>query len=288
MVYVSDLDGTLLRDDASLSDYSRAALSRLLRDGIDFTVASARSVVAMRKILKGLTLRLPVIEFNGAMISDLASGHHHVVNDMDRSVVESVCKIAAEFGCVPFVSTFNGCEDRLYYSQIANSGMRWYRDDRAEQADERLTEIDDLRCALRDSVVCLTIVGRAGVLEPLDAAIGKEHAGSIQTHRFENRYSEGWWWLTVHEGRATKERAIRVLLEDCGLSDSKVTVFGDSINDLGMFRMADRAIAVGNASEELKAHATSVIGPNSEDSVVGFLEADLAARADRVPSSPRS
>ena len=62
-VYVSDLDGTLLRSDATLSVFSRDTLTRLLSEGLLFTVASARSVASIRPILAGLKLPLPIIEF---------------------------------------------------------------------------------------------------------------------------------------------------------------------------------------------------------------------------------
>ena len=48
-------------------------------------------------------------------------------------------------------------------------------------------------------------------------------------------------------------------------------MFGDHNNDIEMFQEADRAIAVANATDELKALATQVIGPNDEDSVVRYL-----------------
>lgn len=75
-LYVSDLDGTLLSNNGTLSNNSRAALQQLLSDGVAFSVASARSVVSIKPILSGIRLSLPVIEFNGAFLSDLDSGRH--------------------------------------------------------------------------------------------------------------------------------------------------------------------------------------------------------------------
>ena len=67
-LYVSDLDGTLLRNDTSLSQYSKDTLNALLDQGLLFTVASARSIASMRHVLADLPLRLPVVEFNGAFV----------------------------------------------------------------------------------------------------------------------------------------------------------------------------------------------------------------------------
>jgi 5-amino-6-(5-phospho-D-ribitylamino)uracil phosphatase len=49
-------------------------------------------------------------------------------------------------------------------------------------------------------------------------------------------------------------------------------VFGDDVNDLGMFRIATRALATANARPELKRIAHEVIGTNGEDSVVRWID----------------
>ena len=53
----------------------------------------------------------------------------------------------------------------------------------------------------------------------------------------------------------------------------KLVVFGDSVNDLSMFRIADEAYAVAGSAEDVKAAASAVIGSNEEDAVAAFLKA---------------
>ena len=55
----------------------------------------------------------------------------------------------------------------------------------------------------------------------------------------------------------------------------RLVVFGDNINDLPMMRLADVAVAVENAVEEVKAEADIVIGPNTSDSVARFIIDDF-------------
>lgn len=54
-IFISDMDGTLLKNDATLSDFSRNALIRMINEGLNFTVASARSVVNLKLIQKTKT-----------------------------------------------------------------------------------------------------------------------------------------------------------------------------------------------------------------------------------------
>src|SRR5262249_9405415 len=253
-IYISDLDGTLLTSGATLSPFSRNALADLLAEGLPFTVASARSVVSMRMMLDALNLTLPGVEFNGPFLSDLATGRHEIINRIEPEVAEDVYRLVSRFDCVPFISTFDGTEDLVYYRDIINDGMQWYLNDRLEKKDPRWRRVEDLAHSSRDDVVCLTIVSRAEVLSDLEIAIQERHADLVETHHFENQYSPGWYWLTVHDRRATKDQAIRTLVETYSLSGRELVVFGDHINDVKMFRIADRAVAVANATPELKRH----------------------------------
>jgi hydroxymethylpyrimidine pyrophosphatase-like HAD family hydrolase len=53
---------------------------------------------------------------------------------------------------------------------------------------------------------------------------------------------------------------------------SRLVVFGDGLNDIPMFDVADESYAVANALEEVKRIATGVIGSNEEDAVTEFLK----------------
>lgn len=270
-LYVSDLDGTLLTNVATLSDYSRSQLQKLLAEGLKFSVASARSVVAMRNILHGLTLELPVIEFNGAFLSDLTTGRHAVVNSLERQMAHAIFTSIAQMGKTPFVSTFNGRHDYLYYKEPANEGEHWYVSDRQDNCDPRLRRSTDAREALDEQVVCLTVIDKAEPLIELDALMEEQYGELVETHLFENVYSPDWYWLTIQDRRATKDQAIAWLMEACGLDGDELIVFGDQINDIKMFRIAAQAVAVENAHADLKRHATHVIGSNEEDSVVKYI-----------------
>lgn len=270
-LYVSDLDGTLLRNDALLSEFSRRELNGLLAEGVAFSVASARSVASIRTVLQGVRLSLPVIEFNGAFISDLATGRHRVVNSLDPAVARDVYDTLSLHGMSPLVSTFNGTEDRLHVGAVFNAGVRWYVDERRRHRDRRLRHTRDMRAALRERVVCLTAIATreqlAGVAEELEA----EHAGRVELNLFENRYSPGWYWLTVHDHRATKGQAVQTLMLMEGLDGRDLIVFGDELNDLQLFGVATEPVAVSNAVPPVLARAGRVIGSNEEDSVVRYV-----------------
>ncbi|MEW6752554.1 MAG: HAD family hydrolase [Candidatus Latescibacterota bacterium] len=274
-LYVSDLDGTLLRGDATLSDFARRSLADLLADGMQFTVASARSVVTMRRILGDLPLRLPVIGFNGAYLSDLATGRPLWIGAIGAGQRDGILGHILACGCLPFVSSSDGPRESLYYETLGNEGMAAYHTFLSRTGDSRLRPPRPLRDSLGGQVVCFTVIDRRERLVDLEARLRESGAADLSLHLFEDTHNSGsWHWLTVHAAQATKERAIGTLREVCGLGDCRVTVFGDHLNDLGMMRAADRAVAVANAMPQVKECASLVLGPNEADSVVRFLLAE--------------
>lgn len=276
-LYISDLDGTLLHPDATLSAYSRDALNGLIADGLHFSIATARSVTSIRQLLDGLDLRLPVVNLNGALVSDLQSGHHHSVHALAPEICHKVYECIATVGYSPFVSTTNGQRDRLYYYNANSAGMQWFVDERRRAGDARLRQIKDIRHAFDEQVLALTVIGHdASTIQELRQLLASECPGALQTYIFPNSYSDlNDVWLTIADARATKDNGIRLLADYCGLSLAELTVFGDSDNDVEMFRMAPRAIAVSNAVDTVLDLATETIGSNREDSVARYLQAQL-------------
>lgn len=274
-LYVSDLDGTLLRNNASLSEFSRKSLNQLIAGGMHFTVASARSVVSMQRLLGQLDFRLPIIEFNGAFITDYHTGEHQIINSIHSSLAIELFLLLDRHQLGYTVSSYDGFDDRLYYSEILNEGLDWYYQDRLRASDKRLTYRKNLRNTIGEEIVCFTVIDRKETLQELHSELLQRYANELQIYFFENYYTKDWYWLTIHQKNATKDQAIQQIMDQYGFTQEDLTVFGDEMNDYPMFTKAAHAIAVGNAVEGLKKVATRVIGTNEEDSVVKYLMEEI-------------
>ena len=277
-LYVSDLDGTLLRSDGSLSAYSLRTLTRLIRDGMLFTVASARGCNLIRAAIGDLPLRLPVINQNGACVSELDTRRHLAIHSIDSSIARDLWSLLEEHGCSPFLMTVDGASDRVYYNEsvLHNDGMRRFLENRERILDPRLRKLRDMRDGLDDQVVCLTLIDAPPRMRNVEQAVRARHDRSVQTHRYEP-FNEGldssWHMLTIHDSRATKDQGVASVKRLLNIANCHVVVFGDQVNDIGMFRMADEAYAVAGAAPELAEHATAMIGSNDDDAVARWLEA---------------
>ena len=69
-LYVSDLDGTLLRSNETTSDFTNKTINELVDRGMLFSYATARSYVTSKKVTKGLDAKIPLIVYNGAFVID--------------------------------------------------------------------------------------------------------------------------------------------------------------------------------------------------------------------------
>ncbi|MCB0839633.1 MAG: HAD family hydrolase [Bacteroidetes bacterium] len=270
-IFVSDLDGTLLKNDACLSDYSRKNLEMLLAKEIPFSVATARSVVTVRHVLGNLPLRLPVVCSNGAYITDFQSGERLFVNSMDSQIVDEIIRMIRRVKGNVFLSTFDGTEDKLYLEPIQNEGMKWYRDNRIFHKDPRLNDIKNCLDHLHESIICINFIERPEVLKEIESELERIYGDQLVMYIYDVNEVPGWNWLSIYDRRATKARAIQHLIESLGYETEHLTVFGDHLNDISMFEMAGWGVATGNARSELKAIASEVIGTNETDSVVKYL-----------------
>ena len=73
-LYVTDLDGTLLNRQDRVSPFSIRTINELVKKGMLFTYATARSLVSASKVTEGLSTNIPVIAYNGAFILQPSSG----------------------------------------------------------------------------------------------------------------------------------------------------------------------------------------------------------------------
>ncbi|WP_432666433.1 HAD family hydrolase [Wukongibacter baidiensis] len=281
-IYISDLDGTLLRNDATLSPYSRETLTRLINDDIKFTVASARNIYSIKEILQDLPLKMPIIGGNGAYITDYKTGKHIVINDIPCGISSEVLEVIRKHNCNPFISCYDGSKNNLYYEKANTYGMKWYLEDRKKAKDKRVKQLSNIEETLKEKIISFIVMDKKENLTELTSYLKESYSGVLEVHVMDNQYSPGWYWLTILDKRATKRQAIKTLVELENLENCETVVFGDNINDIQMFEGADRAIAVENAKKELKGRATEIIGENQNDSVVDFILQDAYEESKKL------
>ena len=92
-LYVSDLDGTLLNNKQKITLFSKKRLNRLINNGLNFTIATARTPATVIDIIDGLNIKLPLILMNGVVIYDKSKEEYIDIKEIDKKTALSVLDI---------------------------------------------------------------------------------------------------------------------------------------------------------------------------------------------------
>ena len=264
-LYVTDLDGTLLNKKNKVSEYSKTVINRLIKEGIEFTYATARSLTSAKVVTEGLRLKLPVIVYNGAFIIETDS--QKVIASSGFSIEERqfIIQLLNTYQVSPLVYAFiEGIEKVSWMPKYENEGMRYYLDNR--KGDKRFRSVEEITELYKGEVFYFTCIGEKEALLPVYEAL-KEHPS--YNCIFQKELYRDEYWCEIMPKKATKANAINELKTILGYD--KIVVFGDALNDIPMFEMADACYAVANAVPELKALATGIIESNEQDGVAKWL-----------------
>lgn len=272
VLYVTDLDGTLLNRSDRVNPKSMEIINRLVEQGMLFTYATARSLVSASVVTEGLSVQIPVIVYNGMFLRQPVTGEILSQEKFGGGETGAIRDVLEEHGAGPMVYSFiDGVERVSWVVGKENEGIRRYLDLR--KGDTRLRPVKDRRELYQGDVFYFTCIGEKEELQPIYDIFSTDdrYYCTLQQELYRPEF-----WCEIMPARATKAHAIRKLKElwNC----DKVISFGDSVNDIPMFQASDEAYAVENAVEELKALATGVIGSNENDGVARWLEAHACLR----------
>lgn len=266
ILYVTDLDGTLLNSSERINEKSLAIINELVEQGMLFTYATARSIFSSSVVAKGLSANIPVIVHNGVMIIHPATGQMLHFCGFTEEEQQNAVDFFTRQQIYPLVySMIDGRQRVSYLTDGQNEGMRHYVQSRKD--DKRLRPVSRAEHLFEGDIFYFTCIGEREELLPLQEFFAKD---KNYTCTFQQEIYRPEYWFEIMPKKATKAQAITRLKEMWGCK--KIVSFGDAINDLPMFRMSDECYAVDNAVAELKAVATGVIGSNNEDSVALWLK----------------
>ena len=277
-LYVSDLDGTLLRSTETTSEYTNSVINHLVNQGMLFSYATARSLITAKKAAKGIHAKIPLIVYNGTFVIDNVTEEILIANYFDDSVYAVLDDL---FGhkIYPIVYAYIDSKEKFsYVPELCTRGMTLFIESR--KGDIRENSVPSIDHLKKGNIFYITCIGEPEKLEPL-------------YHKYKDTYHvvyqkdiyTGEQWLEIMPSEASKSNAIKQLQKMLGCE--KLIVFGDGKNDIDMFQLADESYAVSNAHEELKKYATAIILPNDEDGVAKWLAENFNA-GDCCPDDKQS
>jgi Cof subfamily protein (haloacid dehalogenase superfamily) len=252
----SDLDGTIVRSDGTISARTVAALDAVERAGATFVMVTGRPTRWMKVVAEQTGHHGIAICANGAIVYDLHAEKVLQSFLLSASLGREVAAALRE--AIPGIAFAVERADAPFAHE-ATYVPRWDSADQRTQAP-----IDELLSA--DVVKLLARHESLGSDDLLAAALAAVGDAATLTHSS----SDGL--LEISAAGISKATGLAMLASERGLSASDVVAFGDMPNDLPMLTWAGHGVAVANAHPSVLAAADEITGSNDDDGVAQVLD----------------
>ena len=249
-IILSDLDGTLFRNDKSISEYTKETIRRAQANGILFGICTARAKVNAVKFLEGIEPDILITNGGG------------IVYYQDKKIYN--CEFSVEEVRKLIAAAFEVFGKDVILS--ADNEHALYSNSREELGDKFWTFNDFLDFQEPCMKMCIESLDKEKV-EKVASVIGLENVDYLPFSDIP--------WYKLSKKAATKEKAIEELCCHLNITSSKIAAFGDDFNDIGMLKLCGKSIAMENAIEEVKQSAGQVCASNENDGVAKWIKENL-------------
>lgn len=314
MLYVSDLDGTLLNSEALLNEDVPERLNRLIDKGLCFTVATARTYATVNSIVKDVHLTYPMILMNGVMLYDPVSKSCINAEIIERDSVEYILKGRKKFGVTGFAYALSPeISEETLELEIASNLEKNLKSDvtsnlkkNSNTGEDKQIQKSGRKMATYYEKIATEhmekfYVERRDVyhkpfskVEKLEDILGEDiiyfsicYEEEVLRPFYEylkkdeklnlNFYKDVYGdglWY-LEISHKNASKYHGVQKLRAMLQPDAITGMGDNLNDIPLFEACDRCCAVGNAHKEVKERADYVLDTNLNAGVVKFLEEEM-------------
>jgi hypothetical protein len=265
----TDLDGTLLRADNTVSERTRLALRVAADAGLLVAFVTGRPPRWLDEVVETTGHLGVAVGANGAVLYDLAtetvtSAHYLQPPELATLAAE----LRAAFPAVQFAAEYGD-------SFAAEPGYvhDWQINPRVDRQGRPIPPpvVGDLAAVVSRPAVKLLAKDRAA-----DADDFLTHAETLIAGRASVTHSSSFGLLEIGAPGVTKASGLAELAASHGISADEVVAIGDMPNDVPMLLWAGTSYAVGNAHQAAIAAADAVVGNNEDDAVATLIESLLS------------
>ena len=259
VIFMTDLDGTLLTDDKRILDKDMAAIKRFREGGGIFTAATGRGYAMARRIVEDvLHLDVPSVLFNGAGVYDFKENRFLWRCEISSQAREYIRKLNAVF---PGKLGFEVLHEQTVYVPIINQTEREHLEMESVIPDSR--PLDDIP---EGGWLKFVIAAEPSDLDDVQKAV---EAGGFEEAQWVR--SAPMYFECLPKG-VDKSRGFAELIRILGAEDRFSVAAGDYMNDTAMIRKADLGVAVLSAQESVKQAADLVVCDNNSGAISEIID----------------
>lgn len=262
-----DMDGTLLKDQQTVSNNNKEAIKEAIKRGVHVAITTGRVYDCAKMYSKEIGLNTPIISSNGAFIGG-SNGEVIYNNPLNIEELNKFYNVTNKYGLMAYLTTNFGVvsDEELPENHVYNVLNKKLSDDEKIRI-ETFNEID---IALREY--------DGKILKGV--CVEKNHKDKLLKARKEleslnsNMEIVASWDdnFEIMEKGSTKGDAVKKLAEYFNISREEVMCIGDSENDLSMIEYAGIGVAMGNAIEKVKVSANYITDTNINDGVAKAIK----------------
>lgn len=245
VLWITDLDGTLLDQNKAISDENKRAIEQFVRMGGKFAVATGRSPASARQWLEQLPINYPCIFYNGSMVKDLQE---------DR-VLSCTCLEREKF--LPLIQWVLANSPRTVTEIFTPEGLYVVSDPQVkdpylEQEKDPYFQAELADIAGQDWIKIL-LCDEHQSLERVRTKMEEMSLNCVG----DSFYSQDFFF-EITPRSCTKGTALGFIRRHCSMQGIRIIAVGDYENDIGMLKEADFGVAMGNGQETVRAAADYV------------------------------
>jgi Cof subfamily protein (haloacid dehalogenase superfamily) len=258
---VSDMDGTLLNEDLSISNETLETIQKVREQGIIFTIATGRPDQLTKEYVEVLSLDSSFIMCNGSVIGHPFKKDRAYSKTIDKKVVLEIVEILEKENFMYMVYTKNAIyskpNDRVELFLARNEELQY---NQRSVWHTKYTKED----LVKDPVDKILLIEQNGKTM-MDIKEKIKHIDSIDFVSSNVRF------LDVIPKGISKGEAVLQLAKLYNIKQDEIVVFGDQKNDISMFEKIDYSVAMGNSSDDVKKHAKYTTKKNTENGVAWWI-----------------
>ena len=255
-LFVTDLDGTLLPSGVKVSEKNIRAVRDMVDAGVIFTLATGRMYRAALAIAKTLSVDVPLITYNGALIKSVSGEVIHEDCLPQSTVIELIefCRLKGWH-----IQTY--ADDQLRFAELNHYAESYMK---SVAVDGAAVGWDGLKKYSARSYKLLLVTDGDRESKACIVELKNKFGDRLDAAQSNPQYVE------ITSKGVSKASALRLMAARYNVAIDETLAIGDSGNDLPMLKAAGVSVAMGNASDAVKDACAHVTGLCVED---GFADA---------------